>query len=165
MHSQEEGGDSEVTDWSKVYGSGKVVLKSATFISKSGELIKSIRPGDTFCLAIDYECPDESIDDAVLDLVIRDRDGMLFQATSKSYGVDFGRLASRGRFLITIENMPANTPPVQFSFALVSGGSREMYDWKRHLKLKIESDPMMNGRIALNVHWVSIPACKEACAL
>ena len=36
----------ELTDWSKAYGSGKVVLKNATFINNAAELVNEVRPGE-----------------------------------------------------------------------------------------------------------------------
>jgi lipopolysaccharide transport system ATP-binding protein len=161
MHTTDTDAKSEMTDWSKVYGSGKVILRKATFLSETGEVIQKIKTGDAFTLAIDYECPGEDVDDAILDIAIRDKEGTLFQGTSKNFGVDFGRLARHGRFLVAFQDMPANVPEVKFFLALVSGRSREMYDWKRHLKLSIENNPMLTGRIALDVSWASQSARTE----
>jgi ABC-type polysaccharide/polyol phosphate transport system ATPase subunit len=155
MHSQEASSSGNLTDWSRVFGSGKVMLKRATFLDNAGNPVHLIKPGDTVIVVLDYECPNADVDDAFLDVSIRDKEGVLFQGTSKNFGVKFGRLAQAGQFVMTFESIPANGPEIQFSFAVMSGASAELYDWKRHVRLKIANKPMLNGRISLNVKWAS----------
>lgn len=159
MSAPESGSANETTDWSKVYGSGKVILKKATFLNEAGEKVEQIKTGDTFSLAIDYECPGEGVDDAVLDIIIRDKEGLLFQGTSKDFGVSFGKLNRHGCLVVTFENMPANSTEIQFFFSLLSARTAEVFDWKRHVRLKIANNPMLSGRIAPNVVWISRPTC------
>jgi lipopolysaccharide transport system ATP-binding protein len=154
--------ESERTDWSKVCGSGKVILKRAVFLDESGERIQRIKPGDTFKLGIDYECPEEDVDDAVLDILIRDKEGILFQGDSENYGVQFGKLPRRGRFIVTFKHVPINGAEIQFFFALSSSKSAEIFDWKRHVCLKIANNPKLIGRFAFHVDWASHPSSLEA---
>lgn len=149
------GADNESTEWSKVYGSGKVALTKGRFFDEAGRPIDQIRPGDTFTVVLDYECPQTDVNDGVLDVVIRDNEGVLFQGTSKNYGIAFGNLLRRGQFSITFEKLPANSSPLLFSFALVSGQSGEFYDWKRRISLQVATIPHLTGRLALAVHWSS----------
>jgi lipopolysaccharide transport system ATP-binding protein len=118
----------ELTDWSKVYGSGKVLLKNATFINDAGEEIDEMRPGDPFSVAVGYECPGEDIDDAVLDIMIRDKEGILFQGSSADYGVDFGRLPRAGRFFITFDCLPSNSPDMLIPLTQVRSISSEKHE-------------------------------------
>jgi lipopolysaccharide transport system ATP-binding protein len=145
----------ELTDWSKVYGSGKVLLKNATFINDVGEEIDEMRPGDPFGVAIGYECPGEDVDDAILDIIIRDKEGILFQGASADYDVDFGKLLRVGTFIITFDCLPTNSPEIQFFLALLGKQDAEIYDWKRYVRLKVHSNPKLTGRFALRVAWKS----------
>jgi energy-coupling factor transporter ATP-binding protein EcfA2 len=145
MSAPDSGTESELTDWSRVYGSGKVALKKATFLNGAGEEINEMRPGDPFSLAIDYECLDEDVDDAVLDVMIRDKEGILFQGTSADYGTDFGKLLRVGRLIITFDCVPSNSPEIQFYFALLGKEDAEIYDWKRYVRLKVRNNPRLTG--------------------
>jgi len=145
----------QLTDWSRTYGSGKVMLKNAKFINGNGEEIDEMSPGDPFSLALDYECFAEGVDDAVLDIVIRDKDGTLFQGTSADYGIDFGRLLPEGRFLIAFECLPSNSVEIQFFLALFGKQHTEIYDWKRHVRLKVRNNPKINGRLVPKIVWRS----------
>jgi hypothetical protein len=153
MKAPDSGTEDLVTDWSKVYGSGKVILKNATFLNSAGHIIDRVGPGERFSLAIDFECPGEAVDDGVLDLIIRDKEGVLFQGTSLNYGTDFGRLPREGRFLVAFESVPANAQELQFFFALLSHRTAEVYDWKRHIHLKMTNNSKLTGRLALRTQW------------
>ena len=83
MSAPESGSANETTDWSKVWQ--VFILKKATFLNVAGEKIEQIKTGDTFSLAIDYECPGEDVDDSSLDVIIRDRDGDFFSGSE--YGL------------------------------------------------------------------------------
>jgi lipopolysaccharide transport system ATP-binding protein len=145
--------EGQTTDWSKVYGSGKVILTNATFLSSDGDTIEKAEPSEPFSLAIDFECPGEDVDDGALDLIIRDKEGVLFQGTSLNYGTDFGRLPRQGRLLIAFESVPANAPELQFFFALFSRRTGEVHDWKRFIRLKMTNNSKLTGRLALKTRW------------
>jgi ABC-type polysaccharide/polyol phosphate transport system ATPase subunit len=148
----------ELTDWSEAYGSGKVVLKRATFLNDTGELIDEMTPGSSFSLVIDYECPGEDVDDAILDIIIRDKEGILFQGASADYGVDFGKLLRAGTFIIAFDCLPTNSAELQFFFALLGKQHAEIYDWRRYVRLKVHSNPKLTGRLALRVAWKATSA-------
>lgn len=155
MDPENSGAVNETTDWGKIYGTGRVVFKNAQFLSQTGTIINQINPGETFTLEIDYECPNEDVSDSMLDLVIRDKDGVLYQGTSLAYGAEFGRLKRNGKLSITFERLPINSPELKFSFALISTETNEMYDWKREIRLKIARKPKLTGRLALQVKWTA----------
>jgi lipopolysaccharide transport system ATP-binding protein len=156
--SSEETEGSPATQASETaHGSGRVILLKAMFVRPTGETIEQIRAGDPFSLILEFVCPaaanGPAIDDAVLDLTIRDGEGLLFQGTSRDYGVDFGRLPARGSMVISFETIPANSRELLFDFAILSGRTAEVYDWKRQLRLVVQSEPRLSGRLALAVHW------------
>ena len=95
----------------------------------------------------------EDVDDAVLDIMIRDKEGILFQGASADYGVDFGKLLRAGTFIITFDCVPSNSAEIQFFFALLGKQDAEIYDWKRYVRLKVRSNPKLTGRLALRVAW------------
>lgn len=95
------------------------------------------------------------MDDAILDIIIRDKEGVLFQGISKDFGANFGRLPRFGRLLISFTSMPANSAEIRFFFSILSERTGEVFDWKRHVRLKISNNSKLTGRIALNVQWIS----------
>jgi hypothetical protein len=104
-------------------------------------------------LALDYECPNGLVSDATLDVAIRDKEGTLFQGTNEAFGRSFGRLHRRGRLAVRFETMPANGAEIQFFVTILNGRTAEVYDWKRHITLRIEKNPKLLGRIAVPVDW------------
>jgi lipopolysaccharide transport system ATP-binding protein len=145
----------DAPDWSTICGSGKVVFKGASFLDPNGSPISEIKPGDPFVFAVDYQCPSMPVSDAYLDVIIRDKDGVLFQGTSKDFGHHFGLLERSGRFLISFAGIPSNSPDIRFFFSAISSSNGEIYDWKRNVVLRIKNNPMMSGRLAIPVTWQS----------
>jgi len=153
MDAPDSGTENSNTDWSRVYGSGKVVLRKALFLNEAGEPINYIRPGDTFSLALEYECPSENVTNTVLDIIIRDKEGILFQGTSESYQTDYGVLPPKGTLLTRFCRMPVNGTEISFFVAVLDADSTEVYDWKRNIKLSVAGNPKLTGRLALDAEF------------
>jgi lipopolysaccharide transport system ATP-binding protein len=155
MNSNQTGQDEERTDWGKVYGSGKLVLTGAEFRDASGARTESIDPGDSFTLAIAYQCPEEPPARVLIDLIIRDNDGLAFQGSSKAYGRVYDSLKSSGELLIEVKDSQFNCSAVNFFFAAMDAETLEVFDWKRFVRLQINPNPLLSGRLALNLVWRS----------
>lgn len=143
----------DATDWSRVYGSGRVVLESAEFINGQSEAVREIKTGDGVTLRIWYQCGAEPVFDPILDLIIRDRDGVLFQSTNAISGHAFGALRGKGSLEVVFDSIPANDMGLLFSFALMDSRTSEIYDWKRNLPLFVRGSSKQLGRISLNCCW------------
>lgn len=153
MNSTETSDEGERTDWKNVYGSGKLAFTGAEFRDASGVRTERISPGDSFTIAISYRCPGEIPAEVMLDLIIRDSDGLAFQGSSKAYGKIYRSLRASGEFLIEIQNSQFNCTAVNFFFAALDARTLEVFDWKRHIRLQINPNPLLTGRLALNVAW------------
>jgi hypothetical protein len=89
----------------------------------------------------------------LLDLAVLDREGDLFRGTSDAYGMSFGSISGKGRILIVFDNIPANSERLDFSFSLFSRNTREMFDWRRNVRIRIRKKHGMFGRISLGISW------------
>jgi ABC-type polysaccharide/polyol phosphate transport system ATPase subunit len=140
-------------DWSRIEGSGKVSFTSATFLNRAGVSVKEINAGDGFTLEIGFKRANESAVDPILEVAVRDDDGVFFRGTSTSSRKKFGALPQTGKFRIRFDTMPANSASLEFSFCLLDGVTAEVMDWKRHLRLKVQRNPAYLGRTVLPLEW------------
>jgi lipopolysaccharide transport system ATP-binding protein len=144
----------EGTDWSRVYGSGKVVLTAARFRNTEGVEVTSINAGDAVTLEIDFERRADLDVPPVLDVVIRDREGVLYQGTNVTNGQPFLMRAPRaGRFSVSFSSLPANTDYMDFFIVVLNPKTTEVYDWKRYVRLKIRRSGTQQGRLVLAAKW------------
>ena len=153
MHQGNRGVESGVTDWSQVHGSGKVVFTGARFRNASGDEVSVIDAGESVTLEIDYERHAELDDLPVLDVLIRDRESLVFQGTNLTAGQPFGPFARKGRIQVTFHDLPLNTSYVEFFFSLLISKTTEVLDWKRHVRLGIRPQPMSHGKLMLVTTW------------
>lgn len=156
MGQAETGASHERTDWSSIYGSGKVALTAGRFLDGSGAEVTAIEAGGAVTLEIDYERRADLQAPAVLDVVMRDRDGILFQGTNAMSGVTFGSLPKNGSFRIHFPSMPFNADYVEFFFSALDSKTAEIFDWKRHLRLNLSGRGTQLGRVLLPVHWCCV---------
>ena len=143
----------ELTDWSTVYGSGKIAFTAGRFRDSNGAEVTSIDAGAAVTLEIDYERNADLQAPPVLDVVMRDREGILFQGTNAMSGTSFGTLAKRGSFQVSFPLMPFNADYVEFFFSALDSKTAEIFDWKRHVRLIINGKGTQLGRVLLPVNW------------
>ena len=143
------------TDWSSTLGSGKIVLTAARFRDAEGVETTSINAGDAITLEIDYECHAELKNPPTLDIVIRDREGVVYQGTNPSDGSMLPPLpSSTGQYQINFPSLPSNTEYLDFSFALIDSDSVEIFDWKRNVRLQVRRAVTQTGRLCLKPVWM-----------
>lgn len=157
MHQSDIATANERTDWSEVYGSGKIVFTAARFRNALGAEVTMINVGDAVTLEIDYERRTELDDPPVLDVVIRDREGMVFQGTNLNDGQPFQQLATKGCFRVHFQHLPLNTDYVEFFFSALDKKSAQVFDWKRHLRLNIRRTRPSLGKLKLQTDWSALP--------
>jgi ABC-2 type transport system ATP-binding protein len=153
MRQRNSGTENDRTEWTRVYGSGKLAFTAARFRTTDGEEVSTINAGDGLTLEIDYERKEELDEAPVLDVVIRDREGIVFQGTSATSEKPLNQLPPRGCFQVRFPEMPVNTHYVDFSFAALHRTTSEVFDWKRNVRLNIRSRPGQAGRVALAAEW------------
>ncbi|WP_345786498.1 ABC transporter ATP-binding protein [Prosthecobacter sp.] len=143
----------ERTDWSTVYGSGKIAFTAGRFRDGNGVEVTTIEAGAAVTLEIDYKRNADLQAPPVLDVVMRDRDGILFQGTNAMSGVSFGALPKCGSFHVSFPSMPFNSDYVEFFFSVLDSKTSEIFDWKRHVRLNLGSRGVQLGRVLLPVNW------------
>ncbi|HOU59618.1 MAG TPA: hypothetical protein PLS59_09255 [Kiritimatiellia bacterium] len=109
--------------------------------------------GDPVTLEIDYKCRVPLVEPPGLDVVIQDREGVVFQGTNIVNGQPFDMLPSAGKFIVRIASLPVNGDYVEFFFCVFQQSTAEIYDWKRHLRLKIKRKKGQRGHILLTANW------------
>lgn len=143
----------EETDWSKVYGSGKVALTGARFLNGKGEEVSTINSGEVVNLAIDFERRADEVTDFALDVVIRDHEGVVYQGVNQWRELAIGELPLRGTFHVNFGGLPLNSDHADFFLTLIDQKSIEVMDWKRHIRLAINRDKHQLGRLRLTTSW------------
>jgi lipopolysaccharide transport system ATP-binding protein len=140
-------------DWTVANGSGKVVFTGAKFLNGSGETIEKAQAGAPLTFEVAFERRTETVVDPVFDVLVRSRGEIIFQATNRSCEQSFGELPKAGKLVLHFGNLPCNSGPLDFYFCLLNGQSNELYDWKRDLRIEVESDPTQTGSLHLAAHW------------
>jgi lipopolysaccharide transport system ATP-binding protein len=143
----------EGTDFGTTYGSGKLIIESVSFLDKDGNKINEIQSGDSVTLRVAFNCTVPDISDPHVDVVIRDREGDFFQGTNLIYGRHLGVLPSKGMIDIKFNSIPANNERLRFYVTILNDKTREVYDWKRHIPLKVKGIPGSHGRVQLQCQW------------
>lgn len=153
MDQSVSGADSETTNWSQTYGSGKVVLTDGRFRNARGDVVTTINAGESVTLELDYVRNVELDQPPILDIIIRDRDGIVFQGTNHFCGQPFAKLREKGCISVKFQDFPVNTHYVEFFFSLLAGGTSEVMDWKRHIRLNVRPVPTSIGKILIETVW------------
>lgn len=155
MIGREEQDQEGQTDFNTIYGNGKVAIKGARFLSEEGMVTTQISPGASVVLEVDYQCHVESLKDPVMDILIRDREGVFFQNTSEACGAKLGTLQGRGKIHVSFDSVPANNQTLIFSVAMIDSRTKEILDWKRNICLHVSGSPGAHGRIHMQCRWSS----------
>lgn len=153
MQRLEFGNENERTDWSSVYGSGKLAFTGARFHDHNGDEVTEINVSDAVTLMVDYELRETIGDPLLIDVLIRDRDGVVFQGTNEHSGIIFENLNKHGRFEFELGQLPINVDYLDFFVVAMSMSSKEVYDWKRNIRLHIRRIASQHGKLVLPVRW------------
>lgn len=162
MHGTPVSAPGPVVDWSVVHGTGRLVFTGARFLDADGRPTPSIRSGASFTMEIDYERKAPLERPPVLDLIMRDRQEILYQQTNVQAGHAFGDTPPSGTFAIHFERLPVNVPYVEFYFSALDPGTGEIFDWKRHVKLGVEQVTGGLGRLRVATEWSCVARSEEA---
>ena len=125
---------SEETNWDETLGSGKIKFVSARFLDLRNEQIEEINVGDPVILALRYRTSGNVLEGLILDVVIRDRDEVIYQGTSPLSG---GPASNIGELRIKFDYLPVNANYLDFSFAFLDRVTKEVHDWKRNFRLNV----------------------------
>ncbi|HNX05833.1 MAG TPA: hypothetical protein PKI32_10040, partial [Opitutales bacterium] len=143
----------EQPEWGRVCGTGKIAICAARFLNSKGEPTQKIASCDPVDLVVDYECRHAAPLPAVLDVLVRDFDGTFYQGSSNDFGVNLDAVTGKGSIVLHFKRLNSNSPVLSFFFTLMNPDTQEFYDWKRNLKLSIGVNPVVNGRVVLDVDW------------
>lgn len=153
MHQTDSKTADERTDWGQVHGSGKIVFTAARFRDKDGEKVTTIDVGDAVTLEIDYLRQVDFYNPLILDVVIRNRDGIVFQGTNVDNNQPFDLLKKTGCFQIRFHSMPIISDYIDFFFGALDQQTSEIFDWKRNFRLSIRGTRSQHGRVAITTDW------------
>lgn len=145
--------DDGQTDWDNICGSGKIKIDRAVFRDAAGEIRTRIISGEKISLEIEFTRVADFTSPVILDVLIRDNEGVLFQGTNTDSCQIFDNLPPKGTFVIEFLSFPVNANSASFFFAVMDAHTKEVMDWKRHIKLIIQRKNAQTGRINLPVRW------------
>jgi lipopolysaccharide transport system ATP-binding protein len=138
-------------DWSKVHGSGKIVITGARFRNNKGEIVDGISAGDPVIFEIDFEQKSSGLCNLVVDLVIRSHGDNLFQRASEQNEIFGGIWPERGTISLDFKGVPINKKSLDFYIAFLDKESGEIFDWKRDLRLNIKTKSDNSGSMQLDL--------------
>jgi lipopolysaccharide transport system ATP-binding protein len=139
--------------WSDATGTGKIKFCGFQFLNAFNELVTEINAGEAVTLVLDYESHAANVRNPVIDLVVRDNTQVVYQGTNVSSGQSFDSVPERGKFRVHFDTMPINADRLEFSVALFDGETMELFDWKRHIALGVNRNPLFNGALVLPTTW------------
>jgi ABC-type polysaccharide/polyol phosphate transport system ATPase subunit len=149
------------SSFDQVYGSGKMVIESVSFLNGEGVEVDSIRWGEALTLRVHYTAV-EAIENPILDVVMRDASrGNMYQATNRDFGVEFGAMGERGHIDVHFESIQSNNQVLDFFLALWNSNYTEKLDWKRFIKLRVDGLPTSSGRILYETTWERVVHVKN----
>jgi hypothetical protein len=148
----------ETTDFSQIYGSGQLAIRSVTFSNRAdGTSVAEVGARDAVTMRVEYECRVPEVADPVVDVLVRDADGIFFQTTNAECGQLFEPLRGTGIIEVVFDRVPANNQRLLFFVAVMNGRTKEIYDWKRNIPLHVSSASSGQGRVHLACHWTVRP--------
>lgn len=146
--------DEHETNWDQINGSGKIVFTSARFLSQDHVQVTKIDAGAPLIFEIDYERRDDLTNPPILDVVIRDRNGIVYQGTNVRDGFPFSKGGTNtGKYIVKFSSIPINSEYLDFFIVLLDSRTLEVFDWKRHLRLMIQHVEGEHGRLLLKPQW------------
>jgi lipopolysaccharide transport system ATP-binding protein len=151
-----QSGASEVVDWSQIHGTGKLTFVGARFLDQRGAVITAIDVGDPVVLELDYRREPGLERTPVLDLLIKDFEGVIYQGTSAGTEAASYPLPVAGTFRVAIGSIFLNTDYLDFFIAALDPQTTEVFDWKRHIRLLIRRRDDQIGKLILSVDWSSV---------
>jgi lipopolysaccharide transport system ATP-binding protein len=146
-------GEFQGAPFSQVYGSGKVRITGVSFVDKTNCPVTQIGTGEPVTMRVNYECSAAEIEHPLIDVVIRDREGVFFQGTNLAHGHPLENLKGCGSIDVSFASLPANTPHLLFYLAILNGRTKEVYDWKRNIPLGVSGVSSCQGRVRLQCAW------------
>ena len=155
------GSDEFAPDWSKVRGAGDAHLTGISLQTTEGVTVSEIAANVPFVMSLAFTL-NKPIPRAHLDILVRDRQGILFQGSSKDFGYTFESIESSGRFLIHFDGIPTTSSQLVFYVALLDAADQRVIDWKRDIVVSVRRTSTSIGRIALNLGWgIAAPLPEE----
>jgi lipopolysaccharide transport system ATP-binding protein len=162
MRTSSSDDETNASDWSRTLGSGKIKFLSSQFLNAEDEVVSEIDVGGTVTLVLQYELRDVDVKRAVLDVVVLDQEGVIYQGTNASAGAAFDDFLDYGELRIQFKYLPVNTDYLSFSFALLDELTGEVHDWKRNVRLNVRRSARHSGRLLLPTTWSMTPLDRSA---
>jgi lipopolysaccharide transport system ATP-binding protein len=141
------------TDFNTIYGSGKVAITGARFLDVHRGETTEVSCGQPITLELDYVCNTVQVAEPIVDVLVRDRDGIFFQGTNLQAGYSLGMLRGQGHIEVNFAAIPASNQRLFFTIAIMDAETKEVFDWKRNIPLSVRGRRITQGRIDLDCDW------------
>ncbi len=130
-----------------IAGSGRLKIKSISFQDENDNEIDVVENGSSLKLKILYINNCIGIQNARLEITMRDNNGVLYQY-SKTVSVLAALSSTNENTLVwSFESLPINTTKLIFSVVLWDDVYSEIYDWRRGLTIRSKQVHHSTGRI------------------
>jgi lipopolysaccharide transport system ATP-binding protein len=153
MNQSDSASESERTDWSRVYGSGKLAFTGARFLDGEGAEVTTIDVGEAVTLEIDYERRSPDVHRCVIEIIARDREDAVLHVRTVADLDQVKSLNGHGKIRMSAASIPVNTGRLDFFFCALHEDTAEVFDWKRNLRLFVRAEPTSTAKLSLPVKW------------
>jgi lipopolysaccharide transport system ATP-binding protein len=153
--------DGAALEWSSAVGSGKLKVIEATFLDSQRQPISEIAVGEPVTLVLHYKRNDPRIKEAILDVIVRDQEGVVYQGNNLLSGWPLKNFLDCGQLRLEFGYLPVNVSYLDFFFALLDGATGEVHDWKRNVRLNVRRSGNHQGRLVLPTKWTMMPLDRQ----
>ena len=126
------------------------------FYDVDNEEVTEIDAGDSVNLEIEYESCSSDVSNPILDIVIRDNTQVVYQGTNAMSGQAFGKIPEKGKFRIHFDSLPPNVDRLEFFVTIFDEETKEVFDWKRHIRLSVKRSRSHQGSLVLRATWSAL---------
>ena len=110
-------------------------------------------PSRGLIISIQYEKAAISPLPVVLDTLVRDKDGILFQASNHTYGERLLLNDASGTIELILPDLRAQNDVLEFAFTIWDEPRTHMLSWRRGFRVPMSGLPLSTGRSAFCAHW------------
>lgn len=138
------------------YSTGEFEITNIYFTGLAGSPVESVACDEKVTLTLQYLSRDTPLSQVVLDIVVYDDQGVLFQGTNESCDFmfsDAGEIGKAGEISISFESFRSNSQRLFFAVAFWDRSMTILYDWRRNISLVVRGDPRFSGRSIIPTKW------------
>lgn len=119
----------------------------------SGLELKLGNPLESMVVELSYKIFSEKPLPAILDILIQDKDGILFQGTNSNFNTQLEFEPTLGKVIVGFSDIRSQNDVLEFAFAIWNLERTKLLSWRRGYRIPMDGTPLSSGRSMFNVKW------------